>query len=773
MAEKKKNRFSLSTNILIGMFLGIVCGIIFGEKVAFFQVAGNAFIKLLQMTILPYIVVSLIHGIGGLTFNQAIALAKRGGLLLLLFWGIAFAMILLIPLSFPSWESSAFFSTSLVETPPQVDFLSLYIPSNPFYSLANNIVPAVVLFSILIGVALMSIEEKGALLNVLATASKALVAVTGIIVKLTPLGVFAIAAAAAGTMTVEHIGRLQVYLISFNLAVLLLTFGILPLLLIPATPFQYRDIVGMSKDALVTAFTTGNLFVVLTVLTDNCKKIFEKYDLKRDKTDTYVDVLIPISFNFPNIGKLIMLLFVLFAVWFSGSTLNLGQYGTFVFSGLLSFFGGVDVALPFMLDLMRLPADMYQLYMVTGVINGRSSTLLAAMNLLVFTMLTTASLTGTMKIRKQTLMICALSSLLLTVALLLGSRLYFSAVVKNEYTKDVVVENMQLLQDPAPYRLYHDISDKKVDPELQKLTPMERIKKTRTIRVGYERNRLPFSYFNTVGELVGFDIDMAHLLAKDFELNIEFLPINHERMAEQLATGVYDIVMSGIPMTPDRLDEMVFSNPYLDSTLALIVEDYRKDDFATTDKVRQLQKLIIAITGRDRYFRAGLKRLYPNAQIVTLDTPVDFLEKNIPNLDAMLASAEGGSALTLLYPRYQAVIVKPETPKIPLAYPIAAGDRALADLINKWIYLTKDNPIFKKKFDYWIMGIGAVEKKPRWSVIRNVLGWGLEEEEKQQLEEEEKQQLEEEEKQQLEEEKKKQLDESENKPGESTAEKKE
>jgi ABC-type amino acid transport substrate-binding protein len=519
--------------------------------------------------------------------------------------------------------------------------------------------------------------------------------------------------------------------------VLLLTFGILPLLLIPVTPFKYRDLVGMSKDALVTAFTTGNLFVVLTVLTDNCKKIFENYDLKREKTGTYIDVLIPISFNFPNIGKLIMLLFVLFAVWFSGSSLNLGQYGTFVFSGLLSFFGGVDVALPFMLDLMRLPSDMYQLYVVTGVINGRSSTLLAAMNLLVFTMITTASLTGTMKIRKQKVLMCGLGCLALTVAVILGSRLYFSAVVKNEYQKDVVVANMQLLHNPAPYRLYREISEIKVDPELRKLTPMKRINKTGTIRVGYAPNRVPFSYFNTVGELVGFDIDMAHYLAKDFEWNIEFIPIDHEKMADQLNTGIYDIVMSGIAMTPDRLDKMAFSNPYLDTTAALIVEDFRKDEFDTIEKVRKLQKLIIAIPGRERNLKEGLKQLYPNAQIVMLDSPIDYFEKNIPNLDAMLSTAEGGSSWTLLYPKYHAVVVKPETHKIPLAYPIAAGDLVLADLINKWIYLAKDSPSFKRKYDYWIMGIGAEEQKPRWSVMRNVLGWGLSDEEKKKKKQEE------------------------------------
>jgi ABC-type amino acid transport substrate-binding protein len=523
-----------------------------------------------------------------------------------------------------------------------------------------------------------------------------------------------------------------------------LTFGILPLLLIPVTPFKYRDLVGMSKDALVTAFTTGNLFVVLTVLTDNCKKIFDKYDLKREKTDTYIDVLIPISFNFPNLGKLIMLLFVLFAVWFSGGSLNLGQYGTFVFSGLLSFFGGVDVALPFMIDLMRLPSDMYQLYVVTGVINGRSSSLLAAMNLLVFTMITTASLTGTMKIRKQKVLMCALGSLALTVAVILGSRLYFSAVVKNEYQKDLVVANMQLLHNPAPYRLYREASEKKVDPQLQKLTPMERIDKTGTIRVGYVPDQMPFSYFNTVGELVGFDIDMAHKLARDFEWNIEFIPVNRDMLAKQLQTGVYDIVMSGIVMTPDRLDKMAFSTPYLDTTAALIVEDFRKDEFDTIEKVRKLHNLIIAIATRDRNLKERLEQLYPNAQIMMLNSPIEYFEKNIPNLDAMLATAEGGSAWTLLYPKYHAVVIKPQTHKIPLAYPIAAGDLVLADLINKWIYLAKDSPSYQRKYDYWIMGIGAEETKPRWSVLRNVLGWGLDEEEKKKKKKEEEEEEEEE-----------------------------
>ena len=197
--SKKRKKLSLSAQIMIAIVLGLAAGVFFGEYCSFLAVIGTAFIKLLQMTILPYITVSLILGIGGLTLQQARLLARKAGLLLLLFWAIAFVMVLLLPLSFPKWKSAAFFSSAIVELPEPVDFLSLYIPSNPFYSLANNIVPAVVLFSILAGVALMGMENKFTVLEALKTASQALIRMTNFIVKLTPVGVFAITASAAGT----------------------------------------------------------------------------------------------------------------------------------------------------------------------------------------------------------------------------------------------------------------------------------------------------------------------------------------------------------------------------------------------------------------------------------------------------------------------------------------------------------------------------------------------------------------------------------------------
>ena len=68
--KKEKKKLSLSSQILIGMDLGILVGIFFGEYGAFLQIIGDVFIHLLKITILPYITVSLIQGVGGLTAGK-------------------------------------------------------------------------------------------------------------------------------------------------------------------------------------------------------------------------------------------------------------------------------------------------------------------------------------------------------------------------------------------------------------------------------------------------------------------------------------------------------------------------------------------------------------------------------------------------------------------------------------------------------------------------------------------------------------------------------
>ena len=78
MNEMKPKRLSLSTQVLIGLALGVASGVFFGELLAFLGVIGDAFILLLQMTVLPYVMVSLIVGLGRLTQRRVQARGVLG-----------------------------------------------------------------------------------------------------------------------------------------------------------------------------------------------------------------------------------------------------------------------------------------------------------------------------------------------------------------------------------------------------------------------------------------------------------------------------------------------------------------------------------------------------------------------------------------------------------------------------------------------------------------------------------------------------------------------
>ncbi|MET0214949.1 MAG: cation:dicarboxylase symporter family transporter, partial [Vicinamibacterales bacterium] len=188
-----------SRKILAGLALGILTGLFFGEQAAALKWAADGFVKLLQMTVLPYITVSIITSLGSLRASELRVLGVRAAAVIGGLWVLALVFAFLIPLTFPSVENASFFSSSLVENRPAFDFIDLYIPANPFNALANNIVPAVVLFSIILGVAVVGVPRRERLLEVLQVVREAISAATRLVIRLTPYGLFAIAANAAGT----------------------------------------------------------------------------------------------------------------------------------------------------------------------------------------------------------------------------------------------------------------------------------------------------------------------------------------------------------------------------------------------------------------------------------------------------------------------------------------------------------------------------------------------------------------------------------------------
>ncbi|MDH3837499.1 MAG: cation:dicarboxylase symporter family transporter [Desulfobacteraceae bacterium] len=715
MNDQAKNRkgISLSTQILIGLMLGFFAGLFLGEKASALAIVGRAYIGLIQMSILPYMVVSLMLGIGSLSYEKAGKLAITGGIVLVTSWFLAFAIVFLMPLAFPSIKGGSFFSTSLVEV-AKVDFIDLYIPVNPFSSMARTVVPAAAVFSVAFGIALIGVENKQSLLDILTATSKTLTRIAMMVVKVTPIGVFAIAANAAGTMTIEEFGRLQSYIIPFIVATLLLTFWILPGLAAALTPFSYREILKSARDALTTGFVTGNLFITLPMLVENARKLFEDRRIKSKDTDNYVEVLVPTSFNFPNIGKLLTLLFVLFAGWFVGKSIALTDYPGFAVLGLFTLFGGVDLALPFLLDQMQIPSDMYQLYVVTGVVNSWFATLLAVMNLFAFTLVAACAATGAVRINWSRIFSFAIISLVIFAAALLGTRFMLSEMVSKEDLQRRTLMHSEI-KDLHKADIKETGSKEAIGPK----NPLKSIIKRGKLRVGYNPENLPFSFINDKGDLVGFDVELMHVLARGLKVEIEFIEWTYKTVLKDLNQGKFDIAIGGLIVNPERLARVNFSNPYMNMTTALVVEDHRRNKFKSWRAIDKKLNARVGVVGERR--AKNVKRYLPNTEIVLLETYSDFFTDNPKGVDALVISAEAGSAWTILYPAYSVVVPEPHL-KANAAFAIPLATLDFEDFVNDWLQMNQTSGIIDKLYNKWILGTKVEQKKPRWSIGRDVFG---------------------------------------------------
>jgi Na+/H+-dicarboxylate symporter/ABC-type amino acid transport substrate-binding protein len=705
--------------IVAGIAGGLALGLFAGERTAVLQIVADGYIKLLQMTVLPYVTVSIIGGLGALDAAHAWALGKRVGLILALLWVLALAAVLLFPLMFPNNQSASFFSTTLLQEREPFDLLNLYIPTNPFNSLANNVVPAVVLFSIVVGLALIGVPDKGLLLEVLGTARRAVSGATNFIVSLTPIGVFAIAAVVGGTLSFEELQRLQVYLVSYVTVALLLSLWVLPGLVAALTPVPYRALLSRTRDALVTAFMTTSLFAVLPQLTEEARALVREYAGVDGEGAAAVDVIVPTSFNFPHTGKLLSLSFVLFAGWFSGARVPIHEYPRLAGAGLMVMFGNVNAAIPFLLDLLRIPADTFLLFVTSAIVNARFGALLAAVHTVAIAVLGTCAVAGKLTISPRKLLRFAGVTVLLTACVVGGIRGVMQVRLTRVYDKDALLTGMGLLRESGDSRVFRRGQPAPPMPAVT-TSVLDRVRDRGVLRVGYFDDSLPYAFFNRRGELVGFDVEMAFQLARDLDVRAELVPVDRTVIEAGLDAAACDLVMSGVVVTAERSLRVQFSESYLDETVAFVVQDHLMSAFSQWSSIRAMGHLRVGVP-RGPYFTRRIREELKDVEIVPIDTMDEMFMPRNPPFDAIVATAERGSAYTLLHPEYSVAVPKPRPLRVPLAYVIAGRDRAMAAMVDTWIELKRRDGTIDALFAHWILGQDAASKPPRWSVVDNLL----------------------------------------------------
>ena len=155
-----------------------------------------------------------------------------------------------------------------------------------------------VVFCLFFGAALIMVPGKEKLLDFLELCSEGIGRINFFLVRLAPIGLFLLTAAAAGTLPVDEFGRLQAYIIIFTLAIAALV--VLPLLISSLTDIHYRDVIRAAQEPVLTAIATGKLFVVLPEFVNKCDQlVLQVEDTSAGDEKSMASVLVPASLSFP------------------------------------------------------------------------------------------------------------------------------------------------------------------------------------------------------------------------------------------------------------------------------------------------------------------------------------------------------------------------------------------------------------------------------------------------------------------------------------------
>ncbi len=231
---------------------------------------------------------------------------------------------------------------------------------------------------------------------------------------------------------------------------------------------------------------------------------------------------------------------------------------------------------------------------------------------------------------------------------------------------------------------------------------VDQIMRRGTLNVGLS-TFVPWSMRNKEGELIGFEIDVAKRLAEDLGVDVNFVPTAWDGIIPALIAGNFDVIISGMTVTPQRNLTVNFTVPYAHSGMRLVAH---KDMAGTLTTLEDYNDPDVVFS-----LRRG-------------STPASFVQATLPKATLNLFDEDGQSFLEVVNGRATATFAYDPTPAtwverypdvlyVPIdqvynqgaeAFAIRKGDPDTLNVFDNWIRLRWQDGWLKERNDYWFRG---------------------------------------------------------------------
>jgi polar amino acid transport system substrate-binding protein len=208
---------------------------------------------------------------------------------------------------------------------------------------------------------------------------------------------------------------------------------------------------------------------------------------------------------------------------------------------------------------------------------------------------------------------------------------------------------------------------------------LDRVLERKTLVIGTEPEFRPFEYKNEKGEYLGFDMDMARMLAEDLGVTLEIREMLFDSLIPSLRTGKIDLAISGMTAYPERKKYVSFTDSYFETGLCLLVHvDSGIEKPADADGKGLAVKL--GTTGHKE-----APKLFPAAKLTVLQAESEcVMEVVLGRADAFLYDQLSVLGASKKHPEATRALLEPLTHE-PYAMAVRKGDERFLARLNEFL----------------------------------------------------------------------------------------
>lgn len=200
--ETEKKKISLTVWILVALILGVVAGLLLQNKSdianTYIKPLGTIFLNLVKMIVVPVVLFSIMQGV--ISLQDIRKVGTIGGKTVLFYicttafavtLGLVFANVLQVGSGYQLTADSLSGYEAAAEAPSFIDTIVNIFPANAVQPLAEATMLQIIVISLFFGFGIIMAGEKGkAAGNMVESFSEVSIQIMGIIIKLSPIGVF-------------------------------------------------------------------------------------------------------------------------------------------------------------------------------------------------------------------------------------------------------------------------------------------------------------------------------------------------------------------------------------------------------------------------------------------------------------------------------------------------------------------------------------------------------------------------------------------------------